>query len=157
VLSGTVIHLGRVSPHGSSDLPGNDAGRTWLSCEGLFPYLVLLRAGFTVPPLLPVTRCALTAPFHPYRRPEGRLGGLPSVALSVGSRPPGVPWRLTLRSPDFPPSSPCGENSDCPAGSGGKISDFLDQPQREFVSRIARRAGEFRRDVRGLADGQGLK
>src|SRR6185436_3142839 len=30
------------------------------------------------------------------------LGGLLSVALSVGLRPPGVTWRLVLRSPDFP-------------------------------------------------------
>ena len=37
------------------------------------PYLVLLRAGFCLPPVLPRARCALTAPFHPYplrsRRP----------------------------------------------------------------------------------------
>ena len=26
-----------------------------------------------------------------------------SVALSVGSRPPGVTWHPVLRSPDFPP------------------------------------------------------
>jgi hypothetical protein len=32
-----------------------------------FPYLVLLRMGFTLPRLLPGARCALTAPFHPYR------------------------------------------------------------------------------------------
>jgi hypothetical protein len=31
-------------------------------------------------------------------------GGLFSVALSVGSRPPGVTWHPALRSPDFPPS-----------------------------------------------------
>ena len=30
------------------------------------PYLVLLRAGFSLPPVLPQARCALTAPFHPY-------------------------------------------------------------------------------------------
>src|SRR5436309_11872090 len=30
------------------------------------PYLVLLRAGFGLPPVLPPARCALTAPFHPY-------------------------------------------------------------------------------------------
>src|SRR5437899_6599783 len=30
------------------------------------PYLVLLRAGFCLPPVLPRARCALTAPFHPY-------------------------------------------------------------------------------------------
>ena len=29
-------------------------------------YLVLLQVGFTLPLLLPVARCALTAPFHPY-------------------------------------------------------------------------------------------
>jgi len=29
-------------------------------------YSVLLRVGFTVPLPLPVARCALTAPFHPY-------------------------------------------------------------------------------------------
>ena len=34
-----------------------------------------------------------------------RLGGLLSVALSVGSRPPGVTWHLIRRSPDFPPPS----------------------------------------------------
>src|SRR5690606_23515988 len=30
------------------------------------PYLVLLRAGFGLPPTLRPARCALTAPFHPY-------------------------------------------------------------------------------------------
>ena len=29
-------------------------------------------------------------------------GGIFSVALSMGSRPPGVTWHLALRSPDFP-------------------------------------------------------
>jgi hypothetical protein len=36
----------------------------------LFFYLVLLQVGFTVPQLLPVARCALTAPFHPYQTIE---------------------------------------------------------------------------------------
>ncbi len=61
VLSWTVIHLGYTSPYTSSNLPGNRAG------HALFPYLVLLQAGFTLPPVLPPARCALTAPFHPYR------------------------------------------------------------------------------------------
>jgi len=39
----------------------------------MFPYLVLLQAGFALPPLLPETRCALTAPFHPCR-PAGGAG-----------------------------------------------------------------------------------
>src|SRR4030095_2222890 len=30
------------------------------------PYSVLLPVGFAMPSLLPRTRCALTAPFHPY-------------------------------------------------------------------------------------------
>jgi hypothetical protein len=38
------------------------------------PYLVLLRVGFTLPPALPPERCALTAPFHPYRCAEQTLG-----------------------------------------------------------------------------------
>ncbi len=59
------------------------------------PYLVLLPVGFTMPPLLPGARCALTAPFHPCPsacRAEAwkRAGGLLSVALSLGSPPPDV-------------------------------------------------------------------
>jgi hypothetical protein len=32
----------------------------------MLSYLVLLQVGFTLPPVLPPARCALTAPFHPY-------------------------------------------------------------------------------------------
>ena len=55
-------------------------------------YLVLLPVGFSLPPPLPAARCALAAPFHPYRPPgvPGRVGGVLSVALSLGSPPPGV-------------------------------------------------------------------
>ena len=74
----------------------------------MLPYLVLLRVGFTLPPVSPPARCALTAPFHPYLASSRILsararGGLFSVALSVGSRPPGVTWHPALWSPDFPP------------------------------------------------------
>ena len=103
VLSWTVIHLGYTSPHTSSNLPRNSAGRASHSAEWPFLYLVLLRVGFTLPLPLPEARCALTAPFHPYRYPHGYLGGIFSVALSVGSRPPGVTWHPALWSPDFPP------------------------------------------------------
>ena len=65
VLSWTVIHLGYVSPHTSSDLPGSSAGRTNGSLFGLAPSGVYHRHE-----LLPVMRCALTAPFHPYRQPK---------------------------------------------------------------------------------------
>src|SRR5581483_2325349 len=42
------------------------------------PYLVLLRAGFCLPSRLHETRCALTAPFHPYLAASGE---------------PATPWR----------------------------------------------------------------
>jgi len=58
------------------------------------PYSVLLPVGFAVPSALPQARCALTAPFHPYRclTPRGGdgSGGLFSVALSLSLRPPDV-------------------------------------------------------------------
>ena len=37
----------------------------------MFPYLALLQVGFAVPLPLPAARCALTAPFHPCRHPNG--------------------------------------------------------------------------------------
>lgn len=40
------------------------------------PYSVLLQVGFTLPMLLPALRCALTAPFHPYRPSEEDVGGI---------------------------------------------------------------------------------
>jgi hypothetical protein len=51
--------------------------------------------------VLPPARCALTAPFHPCRPLYRGVGGLLSVALSVGSRPPGVTWRLALGARTF--------------------------------------------------------
>ena len=55
---------------------------------GSSSYSVLLRVGFSVPFLLPKTRCALTAPFHLF--PFSRTGSLFSVALSFGSPQPDV-------------------------------------------------------------------
>jgi len=56
------------------------------------PYSVLLPVGFALPLLLPAARCALTAPFHPCLPTTEIMaaGGLFSVALSLGSPPPGV-------------------------------------------------------------------
>ena len=62
VLSWTVIHLGRMSPRASSNLPESSAGRANGFLFGLAPSGVFHRHE-----LLPVMRCALTAPFHPYR------------------------------------------------------------------------------------------
>ena len=91
---------------------------------GFPPYLVLLRVGFTLPqPLLPA-RCALTAPFHPYRTgrpgrsPSGQLSmpkhGHPAVcflwhwpSVSLYAHVPDVIRHTALRSSDFPlPAAP---------------------------------------------------
>ena len=92
-LSGMAIHLGRPLPDASRDLPGRRRENPLGDCSPCRPYLVLLPVGFTVPLPSPGARCALTAPFHPCRprRSEiGGSGGLLSVALSLGSPPPGV-------------------------------------------------------------------
>ncbi len=96
VLSWTVIPLGAPSPIRSSNLPGPDAGHAIRSLFGLAPGGVC-RAG-----LLPDSRCALTAPFHPYHASRRTVRRYLSVALSVGLRRPGVTWHLALWSPDFP-------------------------------------------------------
>jgi len=68
VLSWTVIPLGCASPRSSSDLPGSLMWATWCGQRHrVLPYLALLLVGFAVPRMLPSARCALTAPFHPYR------------------------------------------------------------------------------------------
>ena len=68
------------------------------------PYSVLLQAGLAMPPPLLETRCALTAPFHPYPAPRGWAvyflwrypWGRPRRELPAAYSP----W-----SPDFPPPS----------------------------------------------------
>ena len=96
VLSWTVIPLGAASPRRSSNLPGDTAGRGIASLFGLAPGGVC-RAG-----PLPDSRCALTAPFHPCHAFRRTVRRYLSVALSVGSRRPGVTWHRALWSPDFP-------------------------------------------------------
>ena len=67
-------------------------------------YLVLLPVGFSLPPPLPAVRCALTAPFHPYRRPACR-GGLAVYFLwhfPWGRPRRALPGTVPPWSPDFP-------------------------------------------------------
>ncbi len=71
-------------------------------------YLVLLRVGFTLP--YDVTTNAVRSyrtlsPLPAFKKLL-KTGGLLSVALAVGSRPPGVTWHSTLWSPDFPLYTP---------------------------------------------------
>ena len=49
--------------------------RELIRAASMFPYLVLLRVGFTLPLLLPTARCALTAPFQPYLCPGSKTKG----------------------------------------------------------------------------------
>jgi hypothetical protein len=64
----------------------------------MFPYLVLLRVGFTLPPAF--NRRGALLPHH--FTLTNQIGGIFSVALSVSSRFPGVTWHSILWSPDFP-------------------------------------------------------
>ena len=97
------IPLDRPLRDGSRDLPGFLGPATALPAlrPARNPYSVLLLAGLAMPSLSPETRCALTAPFHPYLF----RGGLFSVALSRGSRRLAVNQHPALWSPDFPPLS----------------------------------------------------
>jgi len=102
------IHLGRPLPSASRDRPGRRRGNPPAGAKpACRPYLVLLPVGFTVPSPLPETRCALTAPFHPYRRPK------PTAVCFLWHCPWGRPRRALPGtafpwSPDFPPPGPCG-------------------------------------------------
>src|SRR4029450_12222293 len=103
-----IIPLAPPSLAESSDLPGDCARAVRITS----PYLVLLRAGFCLPPVLPRARGALTAPFHhcppPPLRASARqalrpaVGCVFSVPLSFGLPRPGVTRRTALRSSDFP-------------------------------------------------------
>ena len=99
-----------------------------------------------MPFLLPRTRCALTAPFHPYSAfalagygatgllglaaPKQlslrRRGGLLSVALSLGSPPPDVIRHRISMEPGL--SSPPAEN----AGTGGAAIRPADRANKGF-------------------------
>ena len=94
-----IIHLVPRSLPGSSGLPKSIGRAILKSLAGSLFYLTLLHVGFALPSLLPVTRCALTAPFHPYL---AERGGIFSVALSVGSPLPRVTRHTALWSSDFP-------------------------------------------------------
>ncbi len=106
---GVTIHLGRVSPHASRNLPERSARKRGRIRRCRRSYSVLLPVGFAVPSPLPAPRCALAAPFHPCPqsdRPESRRSrrAVCSLLHFPWGRPrrvlPGtvLPW-----SPDFPP------------------------------------------------------
>ncbi len=112
------------------DRPGNGLDRFR---DPRHPYSVLLPVGFTVPPLLPETRWALTPPFHPY--PIRRPGGLLSVALSLRLPPPDVIRHRVSVEPGL--SSPHRLSAlvrrGCPANWQGSLS----RERRQLPSKYA--------------------
>src|SRR6185369_12860619 len=110
VLSSAVIPLVPGSLPESSSQPGNGPGERDEVGAHPFPYLPLLRVGFTVPPPSPAGRFALTAPFHPYRSTRLAPGGKAVCFLwhfpSPRQRDDRVlPGTLPSWSSDFPPRS----------------------------------------------------
>lgn len=103
VLSWTTIHLGCASPHTSSNLPGNCAGHTLAARRPRAPLFGLAPGGVYRAADCCQPRGALLPHLFTLAGARRRLGGMFSVALSVGSRRPGVTWHPALRSPDFPP------------------------------------------------------
>jgi hypothetical protein len=69
---------------------------------GPLPYLVLLQVGFTMPALLPRTRCALTAPFHPCRLLQLAPQQLRRFALCCTFRRLAPPRRYLAPDPPEP-------------------------------------------------------
>ncbi len=69
VLSWTIIHLGQSSPTASSNLPGSPLRHAVQAIKPAHPPIwSCSRRGLPCRDVLPRARCALTAPFHPYRR-----------------------------------------------------------------------------------------
>jgi hypothetical protein len=84
------------------------------------PYLVLLRAGFCLPPTLRPARCALTAPFHPYPPPrEARSRAVYFLCHCPSGHPDrALPGALPFGVRTFLPSSrPFGNDDGRSSGS----------------------------------------
>ena len=107
--SGPEVAFGFKQPTRESIPRGNPRQET--SRAGSAPLFGLAPDGVCQAAMSPPRRCALTAPFHPCPSPDnaeakpGDVGGVFSVALSVGS--PRLPVRKhpALRCSDFPPGA----------------------------------------------------
>ena len=121
----TAILLLRRLPGASSNLPERLARTDPRLAPQRRSYSVLLPVGFAVPFPSLETRCALTAPFHPYR---GQNATQPRRSVLCGTVPEAYPRlrgntpRRTLSgtvrpwSPDFPPRPPFGIGAERPSG-----------------------------------------
>jgi hypothetical protein len=114
--AGMAIPLGRSLPSVSCDRPERrregSPGTPVTFGSACRSYLVLLPVGFALPPPLPAARCALTAPFHPYRPlgfPETNrrctfCGTFPGVAPAGRYPAPYLRGARTFLSPAQPES-----------------------------------------------------
>jgi hypothetical protein len=115
-----IIHLGLPLPTASCGLPAS-IGRAALKRtrgEPRFPFLTLLRVGFTEPPQSPAALVVSYTTVSPLPRAGKTRGGLLSVALSRGSPRVGVTDHPALWSPDLPrrtqgPARPPGRLTQC--------------------------------------------
>src|SRR5262249_13841888 len=128
----TIIPLALSSLTGSSDRPGSSDGPSVarsVARSGALPYLVLLRAGFCLPPVLPRARCALTAPFHPCAS-KVRLKPDPTrfAVCFLAHCPSGHPDRA------LPGALPCGVRTFLPPA---KADDRLSRCDSSIVLAVA--------------------
>ncbi len=95
-MSWTIIHLRCLSPDTLSDLPGSHVDHMLRMRAPLF--------GLAPGGVYHAINVAINA-VRSYRTISplpAIAGGIFSVALSMGSRPPGITWHPVLWSPDFP-------------------------------------------------------
>ena len=143
VLSSTAIHLGRPLPDASRNLPEGRCGNAPM-VRSHRPFLFGFAPG-GVYPAVPVARDAVRSyrtlsPLPPFAEASG--GGLLSVALSLGSRPPDVIRHRVPVEPGL--SSPCRfptARGSRPAVWSGAVID-----RNVFKKQRRRRGGSFRPD-----------
>ena len=104
VLSWAIMHLRQPSPAASSDLPGSPLGAGGAARRPRAPLFGLAPGGVYPAAACCHPRGALLPHLFTLTGAVRRFGGMFSVALSMGSRPPGVTWRPARWSPDFPPA-----------------------------------------------------
>ena len=106
VLSRTIIHLRYASPRTSSDLPGSTCGphaRPRPRTCRLLPYLVLLRAGFAVPPSVATGAVRSYRTLSPLPPPLQGGWRFAFCCTFRGLAPPRRYLAPCPGSPDFPP------------------------------------------------------
>ncbi len=135
----------RIAPDARSGLPiarlplAEDVGRAAPGIAATRIYSALLRVGFTMPPVSPPGRWALTPPFHPCLIPLAEANGGLSLCGTFHRPPYGervaVSDHPALRSPDF--ASTCeqpGRDRPRPALHRPRCQRTETKPPRGFVS-----------------------